>query len=1189
MSSLLLTRQRLGVSSVAGPDTRQEQLSQLAPSRRGRPSQGQTLIPSPMSLSPVKSGPSKMAEAPQRFAPVRMEITRLSDQAPQKVTSPPTSSLSPEWSPPGSSSASTSTPATGPVNGRRSPGKIGNKFDSVSISSTLGTGDVGPLLSSLDDVPPSSRIPALPSRNRATPPARLKPHHRTGPTLNTMNKPRDAFENLNSAFPAKPPPMTLGSQILVNASAAAAVGTGTNAGGLDVPSAGIGLRSPSAPYASSSHQAAMNRQQQQQPLGSPRLPPRPPRENTLVSTEAPVDERFPSIEEVERRFTPQPAPTYTSSHGRDRETHPASSTSAGSLQPPIANARQPSPSPNTSQLRSKSPSRNVYRPLPSFYTPSGSSSSQHSTPQLHPQGPRARSPPVPSKDVSISTGSSEIISLSEAGERLSSQLAPVNASKPPTASSQVPSLPPRPSQSSSGPGVTPTPTPTTVSRFTAVNGISSVGGLQLPDISAARPPAKRSPTNSSTLSDASTSSTTSMSGAPLSRRRSMQARSSYIRAPSSPGAAKSPATSVVAAAAAKTTPQPDPPQKPRDWLTGEDDLISELGLADAATTALASPAAATTPKHERRSSRILSSPRKDAREGALPSAIPPGPSSSLAFTGGGSAQSPKKSVPASSVGVPSTPARSMGTSLRVLPTRPETSLGTESSGGEDGAEEATSNTNFVRRKSFIPAPPSLFSSANRVLSSQHQQVFMNPTSPIATGGKDPLTLREEAGRKPYLKKPPLTHQGSGTDREANNSWAAENSFGRKPSKRQSVQDVVNAMRASGASVGSGDTHSLLPSESSRRTPRKHSSAQNLGSLDDRDSHPPLSPVRNATGAAAARRKAKGGDTSHLRAGSINTTFTAAVVNSMMGLSPSPVSTNPPNGATAGSGAGAGPGGRKPIQGGPRARPQSLFLPSPSSETYLRLPSAEPSPNSEVNSPSSTNAENTSRPRRLSISDMVHKFEAMNTEGGAGHRVPSGTGMHVHPKLTGSGAGSKPPTAVMATSTTETGMKAGKVALRGSGRSPVSPVEPVFGLGSQHITSSGTGATFSSNTPAATSFSPHQRQPRAPGPTQLPRPESPAQASSNQGASGAAAETNQPTRRMGLNIVPPTDFMGPTSSSSELISAAAISPRASVPLHSAVPERPYQGVGKLIAEWHKKSEANNISSPASKVSRSAGLR
>ena len=1205
---VIWTRQRPSVTSAAAADTRKEEASQLAPPRRGRPSQGQTLIPSPIPLSPIKSGPSKITEAPPRLPPVRMEVTRLLDQESQKVTSPPTSSLSPEWASLSSSAVvSTSTPTV----------KFDNKFDSVSISSTLGTGKPGPLLSSLDAVPPSARIPALPSRGRATPPARLNPHHRTGPTLNMMNRPRDAFENLNSAFPLKPLPMTLGSQMLANASAAATAAGATNSGSLDAPGGGAGVRSPSAPYAPSPNQAAINHHQQQQPPGSPRLPPRP-RENTLVPSDAPADERFPSIEVVESRFSPQPPPIYTSNRGRDRESRPASptkraasSTSAGSLQPPSTFPRQPSPSRNTSQQHSQSPSRSAYRPLPPSFTPSGPSSSQHSTPLPHPQGPRARSPPVPNKDVSISAVSSGTISLSEAGGRLSSTTLPVNATVPSMASVPAPSLPPRPVQST-GAGATTTPAPG--SRFTMTNGTLRADGFQSPDAIATRPPAKREAPKSGATSDASTSSAASapgVPGAPLLRRSSMQARPSYMHTPTSPNRVKPPMSGITAAAAVasavKTTTQPIPPQKPRDWLTGEDDPISDLGATNAAATALAVTTA--TPKHERRSSRTVSSPRKDTREGAMPSAIPSGPFSSSSFTGGGSAHSPRKSVLSPGAGVPSTPVRSAGTGL--LSTRSDTHLSADSSDGEDGPEEATPNAGFTKRKSFIPPPSSSFSLTNQTRSSQPQQSSMSPSRPATSGGKDLRTLREESARESYLKTPSLaqlTGSGSGPDADsvANSSRIPEKKLptaGVGSSKRQSVQDIVDAMRASAAASASGGIHSSSSPGSPNRTPRKQASTQDLIGFDstgDRDSRPPSSPVRNATSAAAARnRKARGGEMSHLRAGSINTTFTAAVVNPMTGLSPSPASLRPPSGPTTSSGS------RKPIQGGPRTRPQSLFLPSPSSETYLRPPSAEPSPNSESSSPSSTNADKSSRARRLSISDMVHKFEAMNSgdlppvgipfrprEGG-GRRVPSGAGAYIHPKTTGSGSGSKPSAAGIATNTMETSQGTGKVAHR-SGRSPVSPVESSFESRfhqEAQITSSGLGATSSSSTLKAPAS--HQTQPRAPSPTWFPRSESPHQTSASEGGSGPAAEASQLKRRKHLNTVSPTDSMGPASSSSDMMSSASVtaaSPRAGGPPPPSAPERPYQGVGKLIAEWHKKSEANNNNPlPAHKVSGRAGLR
>jgi len=57
----------------------------------------------------------------------------------------------------------------------------------------------------------------------------------------------------------------------------------------------------------------------------------------------------------------------------------------------------------------------------------------------------------------------------------------------------------------------------------------------------------------------------------------------------------------------------------------------------------------------------------------------------------------------------------------------------------------------------------------------------------------------------------------------------------------------------------------------------------------------------------------------------------------------------------------------------------------------------------------------------------------------------------------------------------------------------------------------------------------------------------------------------PTR---LNVVPPADFTGNPE-----VPASPVRRGRTTPPHSPVPERPYQGVSKLIDQWQKKTEAS----------------
>lgn len=951
-----------------------------------------------MPLSPIKSGPSRINESQQRYPAVRMEVQRFgNDQTlPQKTATPPVTSP-PVWSPP----PITSTPPV--ISGRRSPSKFDNKFDSVFISSTLGTGKPAPV-SSLDDLPPSqadTRPPVLPNRTRPTAPARM--HHRTGPAL---AKPRDAFEGLNSGYPSRPAPQTLGSQMASN-----------KATTLDIPtnSAALGPRSPSAPFASQPGQGntggsylnTTSYQQAQQPPGSPRLPPRP-RDNASAQGDLSADERFPSLEELDRRFSPQPIRERPSSPKR-----PPSSSAATNLQlGPNSNSlnlisSSPAPPSQPPIQRSQSPSRN--RPLPSYST---------QTPHVHPHGPRARSPPVPSKDQP--TGS---LSLSEAAGRLDGSASTPSSRAQATG---IPSLPSKPN----GLG----------SRFTTVNG----GGVRLPGL-APSSTGKAAPSSSSSSSEASSSTASNA----LSRRQSLQARPSYLRTPSSPVVSKKP--------------------PPRDWLTGDDD-----GVSDASANAGAAAPAPTVSRHERRTSTIAS-PRKDA--GGHPTRIP-------SITGSHGNQSPRK-LPGMSGS--STPVgRPAAESLRTPqpPARSDTHLSAESSGGEDGPEKATPNAKLRK-------PPTSQSASSRP-----------PVSPIRSspaGGS--LARQDDTGRPSHLRKP------------SSNSFLNSRPAG--PSRRQSVQDMVDAMKPPG-----------------QLTPRKQTSTGDLMDLG------PPSPIRAA--ARTPRPAPSAEDIKSLKPGSSNTQFTVGMITPMPS-SPTPMLSAP---IVASS--------KKPLAGGPRARPQSLFLPT--SDSFLRPPAGgDPSPSSASRSDQSDTSPTNERPRaqrRLSISDMVHKFESMNTGGDASplpsptqpaHRIPSG-GARMYAQGTGAkvGGGSKPPVTKPPSLTQ----------LRTGGRSPI---EPTFsGAGQRPPSADGTPK-------------PYQRltERRVPQTVNL----------TGSGSTPQPPELVKPTPEPGfgrLNIVPPPDFLG----TAEAVTAASRAGRRTPPPASPSPERPYQGVGKLIAQWHQKAEAND---------------
>jgi AP2-associated kinase len=187
MSSSLPMVQAKPYVPVGALEARKHVLDAIQPMRRGRPSQGVTLIPSPAPLSPVKSGPSRVAEALPR---PRTGIAKFEDFP-------------------------KSSDSDAGVRGALKPPGTQPSF--------YGFGDSflhSPLSLSQD-----ARPPPLPSRSRPTAPARQ--HHRTGPVPK-----RDAFDGLGSTS-LKPPAPTLGTLAMSNSNA---IGTGA------------GLRSPSAPF-----------------------------------------------------------------------------------------------------------------------------------------------------------------------------------------------------------------------------------------------------------------------------------------------------------------------------------------------------------------------------------------------------------------------------------------------------------------------------------------------------------------------------------------------------------------------------------------------------------------------------------------------------------------------------------------------------------------------------------------------------------------------------------------------------------------------------------------------------------------------------------------------------------------------------------------------------------------------------
>ncbi|KAF8333080.1 uncharacterized protein EI90DRAFT_623072 [Cantharellus anzutake] len=243
-----------------------------------------------------------------------------------------------------------------------------------------------------------------------------------------------------------------------------------------------------------------------------------------------------------------------------------------------------------------------------------------------------------------------------------------------------------------------------------------------------------------------------------------------------------------------------------------------------------------------------------------------------------------------------------------------------------------------------------------------------------------------------------------------------------------------------------------------------------------------------------------------------------------------------------------------IQGGPRPRPQSMFLTS----SNLLIPPSVPS---DVSTPNGTGASpRRESHRRLSISDMVSKYEEV-VRGALAPEISRQGNVSKTP--TGAFPLTKVTTPKLLPTTTPPSTSPSKAhATQPSSqykpqRSPVMTSFPPSGLAqstdpgplNSPVTRSYTRPA--ANTPLQHTGLPTVKRLREPSPENEQQP--------------SHAPRTESTK---LNVVPPPDFTGRQDRPPSPARPGRVSPAA----HSPTPERPYQGVSKLIDQWQKKSEA-----------------
>ena len=272
----------------------------------------------------------------------------------------------------------------------------------------------------------------------------------------------------------------------------------------------------------------------------------------------------------------------------------------------------------------------------------------------------------------------------------------------------------------------------------------------------------------------------------------------------------------------------------------------------------------------------------------------------------------------------------------------------------------------------------------------------------------------------------------------------------------------------------------------------------------------------------------------------------------------------------------------------RSRPQSMFITSPSKSGYLAQPGPSPSP---APSTTSTTANALAPPpdprpragRRSSISDMVQHYEAIQSTGSGPTSKPA----------TAPGPGPTPsakPAPLNLRSKSSAGATSGDASL--ASPSAAAARFPRISPSSSPVLSKASLAVPDS---AGQGRAERDSGRRSPGLAGLPSRMSPVPRTSDTNGLPGRWSPLQVARETSAreHEVPPSPAPGPFPTRKPTLpplqSTANSSEREErEPVRSPSPERPYQGVSKLIDRWQKAVDSNDTSGVRKPVAKKAGV-
>ena len=247
----------------------------------------------------------------------------------------------------------------------------------------------------------------------------------------------------------------------------------------------------------------------------------------------------------------------------------------------------------------------------------------------------------------------------------------------------------------------------------------------------------------------------------------------------------------------------------------------------------------------------------------------------------------------------------------------------------------------------------------------------------------------------------------------------------------------------------------------------------------------------------------------------------------------------------------------------RPRPQSMFLNSPTTAA-VKFPNLSPVESSSTSLGIPAPDARTQRTRRTSISDMVQRFEALGSGSGPATAVP---------------AASTPTSTTRQPTSTASPAPSG-ASLARSATTHVSPT-PRRGFFGGAVGLPGLSADPSKKPPAGLGVSDRPRAEHAASPVGLPGLTVERKPSASYGA-GRRSPTKVDFAGGGGLEVPAR--LAPRRSPSPAATAMPVAPGDEAQPPSS-PEKPYQGVGRLIDQWQRKTA--DVDVPRSPVSRRRG--